>query len=149
MQDIRAAFADYASHHQTKGNKWFHRFGIPLIVLSLFGILARVEIWQWVTAGVVLIALSEILYFMLDWRLAAIMLVVSAVFYAIGFVIPFAVNVALFILGWIFQFIGHSVYEHKQPAFFRNVVHLLIGPLWILNDVIPVVRESGVGSRVS
>jgi uncharacterized membrane protein YGL010W len=24
------------------------------------------------------------------------------------------------------------VYEKKSPAFFRNVAHLLVGPLWIL-----------------
>lgn len=73
--------------------------------------------------------------------------VVSIAFYLIGAWLPMWINVALFIRGWIFQFIGHSVYEHKQPVFFRNVVHLLIGPLWILNDVIPVVRELGVGCR--
>ena len=47
---------------------------------------------------------------------------------------------ALFVLGWIFQFVGHSVYEHRNPAFFRNFTHLLVGPLWILNDLIPVVK---------
>ena len=50
--------------------------------------------------------------------------------------------ITLFVAGWIFQFIGHGVYEKRQPAFFRNLVHLLIGPLWILNDVVPVVRQS-------
>jgi uncharacterized membrane protein YGL010W len=37
---------------------------------------------------------------------------------------------ALFVVGWIFQFIGHAI-EGNQPAFFRNPVYLLIGPLWI------------------
>jgi uncharacterized membrane protein YGL010W len=37
----------------------------------------------------------------------------------------------LFVLGWIFQFIGHAI-EGNQPAFFRNPVYLLIGPLWIV-----------------
>jgi uncharacterized membrane protein YGL010W len=37
----------------------------------------------------------------------------------------------LFILGWIFQFIGHAI-EGNQPAFFRNPVYLLVGPLWIV-----------------
>src|SRR5437588_9392709 len=153
MQDIRASFADYAAYHQTKGNKWFHRIGIPLIMLTLLGMLARVGIAVIggfrIDAAVVLIAIAVIYYLTLEWRLAIGMLIVSMAFYVIGAWMPMSVNVALFILGWIFQFIGHSVYEHKQPAFFRNVVHLLIGPLWILNDVIPVVRESGVGSRVS
>jgi len=38
---------------------------------------------------------------------------------------------ALFVVGWIFQFIGHWI-EGNQPAFFRNPVYLLIGPLWIV-----------------
>jgi uncharacterized membrane protein YGL010W len=144
MPDIRASFADYASHHQTKGNKWFHRFGIPMIMLTLIGMLARVGLGTAggfrIDAGIVLIALAAIFYFTLEWRLAIGMLVVSLGFYEIGAWLPMSVNVALFILGWIFQFIGHAVYEHRQPAFFRNVVHLMIGPLWILNDVIPVVK---------
>jgi uncharacterized membrane protein YGL010W len=145
MQDIRASFADYASYHQTKGNKWFHRFGIPLIMLTGLGMLARVRIADVsgfrIDAAVVLIVFAVIYYLTLEWRLAIPMLIVSIEFYLIGAWLPMSINVALFILGWIFQFIGHIVYEHKQPAFFRNVVHLLIGPLWILNDVIPVVRD--------
>jgi uncharacterized membrane protein YGL010W len=144
MQDIRALFADYASYHRTKGNKWFHRFGIPLIVLAIFGMLARVGVATIsgfrIDAGMVLIALAIVYYLVLEWRLALAMLVVSIAFYLIGAWLPMSLNVALFILGWIFQFIGHSVYEHKNPAFFRNATHLMIGPLWILNDVIPVVK---------
>ena len=139
MRDIKSLFADYASHHQTKGNKWFHRFGIPLIMLTLIGMLARVPV-----AAIALIVVSEIVYAILDWRLAAIMLVVSAAFYFIGAALPFWVNVALFVLGWIFQFVGHSVYEKRQPAFLKNALHLLVGPLWILNDVVQVVKTPAI-----
>ena len=38
---------------------------------------------------------------------------------------------ALFVLGWILQFIGHAV-EGNQPAFFRNPMYLLVGPWWLL-----------------
>ncbi|HET6976519.1 MAG TPA: DUF962 domain-containing protein [Pyrinomonadaceae bacterium] len=37
----------------------------------------------------------------------------------------------LFIVGWILQFIGHAI-EGNQPAFFKNPVYLLVGPLWVL-----------------
>jgi uncharacterized membrane protein YGL010W len=144
MQTIDALFADYASYHQTAGNKWFHRLGIPLIVLSLIGMLTQVTLADVATirldAAMVLIALSSAWYFVVEWRLAIAMTAVSIVFYFVGAAIPFWFNVALFVLGWIFQFIGHKVYEHKNPAFFRNFVHLLVGPLWILNDVVPVVK---------
>ena len=141
MRDIQSLFADYAAYHQTKGNKWFHRFGIPMIMLTLIGMLTRVPVWREITGAVVLIAIAEVVYFALDWRFGLLMLIVSAIFYAIGAALPMSVNVALFILGWILQFIGHSVYEHRSPAFLKNALHLLVGPLWILNDVLPVVRS--------
>src|SRR5258708_15429016 len=78
MRDIQALFADYASHHQTKGNKVFHRVGIPLIMLTLLGMLARVPVYGPVTAGILLIAVSEVVYLMLEWRLALAMLAISA-----------------------------------------------------------------------
>ncbi len=141
MRPLPDLFADYAAYHQTRGNKWFHRFGIPMIMLTLLGMLARVPVWEQVTFGMVLIAFTSVIYLMLDWRLGALMIVVSVAFYVAGAALPMAANVAIFVLGWIFQFIGHSVYEHKQPAFMKNAMHLLIGPLWILNDAVPVVRQ--------
>lgn len=142
MRDITAFFADYASYHRTKGNKWFHRLGIPLIVLTLIGMLTRVPITRGIDAAMLLIVLAELVYFALEWRLAIAMLVVAIAFWFFGGAMPFWLNVALFILGWIFQFIGHSVYEKRQPAFLKNATHLLVGPLWILNDVVPVVSSS-------
>ena len=140
MANINALFDDYSAYHQTPGNKAFHRFGIPMIMLSLIGMLARVKLGP-VDAAMLLIAVAEIYYLTVEWRLGALMLLVSVAFYFIGIALPVWLNVALFVLGWIFQFIGHKVYEHKNPAFFRNFVHLLVGPLWILNGFVPVVKR--------
>jgi uncharacterized membrane protein YGL010W len=146
MQSIEALFADYASYHQTPGNKAFHRIGIPLIMLTLIGMLTQVKLF--LLGGVqydvamLLIAAASAYYFVVEWRLALPMIAVSILFYYLGAAIPLLINVALFVLGWIFQFIGHKVYEHKNPAFFRNFLHLLVGPLWILNDIVPVVKKS-------
>src|SRR5258705_13601361 len=101
MRDVRSLFADYASYHQTKGNKLFHRLGIPLIMLSLIGMLARAGVGH-LNAAIVLIAVSEIVYFMLEWRLAVVMLVVSVAFYFSRVAMTFWVNVRLFVLGWCF-----------------------------------------------
>jgi uncharacterized membrane protein YGL010W len=140
VRDIRTLFADYASYHRTSGNKAFHRIGIPLIMLTLLGMLARVPVVGPVDAAMLLIAVAEVIYLILDWRLGAIMLVVSAGFYYVGALLPLGLNVSLFIVGWILQFVGHSVYEKRQPAFLKNALHLLVGPLWILNDLMPVVK---------
>ena len=40
-------------------------------------------------------------------------------------------GLGLFVVGWILQFAGHLI-EGNQPAFFRNPVYLLVGPLWLL-----------------
>ena len=37
----------------------------------------------------------------------------------------------LFVLGWIFQFGGHAI-EGNQPAFFKNPLYLIVGPLWLV-----------------
>jgi uncharacterized membrane protein YGL010W len=146
MADVNTLFADYAAYHQTSGNKAFHRIGIPMIMLTLIGMLTLVPLFDVgtvrVDAAMLLIAASTAWYFLVEWRLAIAMLAVSIAMYFIGAWIPLPISAALFVLGWILQFIGHSVYEKKRPAFFRNFVHLLVGPLWILNDVIPVVKPT-------
>jgi uncharacterized membrane protein YGL010W len=41
---------------------------------------------------------------------------------------------ALFIIGWIFQFIGHFI-EGNQPAFFKNPLFLIVGALWYIKGL--------------
>jgi uncharacterized membrane protein YGL010W len=38
---------------------------------------------------------------------------------------------ALFVVGWVFQFVGHWI-EGNSPAFFRNPVYLIVGPVWLV-----------------
>jgi uncharacterized membrane protein YGL010W len=133
---LKAHFADYASFHGTAGNKACHYVGIPLIVLSILALLARVPLFDvggfTVTLAEVFLVVVTAYYVTLDAVLAAIMLVASAALLALGRPLPVAVSVGLFVLGWIFQFVGHYVYEKRSPAFYRNLAHLLVGPLWIV-----------------
>jgi uncharacterized membrane protein YGL010W len=39
--------------------------------------------------------------------------------------------VGIFILGWIFQFLGHR-FEGNSPKFFQGPMYLLVGPLWVV-----------------
>ena len=136
---LQAHFADYGAFHQTAGNKACHYVGIPVIVLSIFALLSALPIavvggFQ-ITWAEVLLIFSATYYLGLDAGLGALMLVASVLFDAAGRQIPVLPAAALFVFGWILQFIGHYVYEGKSPAFFRNVTHLLVGPLWILAKV--------------
>jgi len=133
---LKAHFADYAAFHGTPGNKACHYVGIPLIVLAVLALLARVPL---VAVGGLTVTLAEVAlvavtayYLTLDAILAAIMLAASVGLLMLGRPLPVWVSAALFVLGWIFQFVGHYVYEKRSPAFFRNLAHLLVGPLWIV-----------------
>jgi uncharacterized membrane protein YGL010W len=42
------------------------------------------------------------------------------------------VSIAIFVLAWIGQFVGHQI-EGKKPSFFDDVRFLLIGPLFVLS----------------
>ncbi|HEX8852947.1 MAG TPA: DUF962 domain-containing protein [Pyrinomonadaceae bacterium] len=53
---------------------------------------------------------------------------------------------AMFVVGWILQFVGHWI-EGNQPAFFRNPVYLIIGPLWLVRRALGAIGLGG--SRAS
>ena len=41
---------------------------------------------------------------------------------------------ALFVVGCIFQFVGHKI-EGKKPSFFEDIQYLMIGPAWLLSFI--------------
>jgi uncharacterized membrane protein YGL010W len=40
-------------------------------------------------------------------------------------------SLAIFVVAWIGQFIGHAI-EGRRPSFFKDVQFLMIGPLWLM-----------------
>ena len=137
---LRAHFADYGAFHATPGNRACHSLGIPMILFAVLALLGHVPL---VDVGGLSVTLAEpvilavtLYYLRLDAALGAAMLVLSVVLAAAGRFVPVPAAAALFVLGWVLQFVGHYVYEKKSPAFFRNVTHLLVGPLWILAKAI-------------
>jgi uncharacterized membrane protein YGL010W len=133
---LRSYFDDYAAHHATPGNRACHGVGIPLIVLSTFALLGKVALFQadgfTVTAAEVVLVLATAYYFTLDRPLALMMAAASVMLIVAGRFLGAGPALALFVFGWILQFIGHYIYEKRSPAFFQNLTHLLVGPLWIL-----------------
>jgi uncharacterized membrane protein YGL010W len=43
-------------------------------------------------------------------------------------------SIVLFIVLWIFQFIGHNI-EGKKPSFFKDIQFLMIGPAWLMGFI--------------
>jgi uncharacterized membrane protein YGL010W len=44
-------------------------------------------------------------------------------------------SIGIFVVGWVFQFVGHF-YEKKKPAFVDDLVGLVIGPLFVLAEAV-------------
>jgi uncharacterized membrane protein YGL010W len=42
---------------------------------------------------------------------------------------------SVFIITWIFQFIGHTI-EGQKPSFLKDLQFLLIGPIWLLGFIL-------------
>jgi uncharacterized membrane protein YGL010W len=150
MKRVDALLSDYGSHHTTRGNLVCHSIGIPLIVFGTFSFLREVPLSpasaSW-TAAEVFVAIAIAFYAFLDLPLALAMVLPIAILYgaarAVG---SWKVGLAAFLIGWVFQGIGHGRYEKNSPAFFRNLLHLLVGPLFLVNELVHRRRISSPAS---
>ena len=64
------------------------------------------------------------------------LIVLSIVLFAVALFVPrfWPIPLALFLLGWIFQFVGHA-FEGKPPEFFHDWRFLFVGLRWWMAKV--------------
>ncbi|EKO3408596.1 DUF962 domain-containing protein [Vibrio fluvialis] len=140
MRTLNQWLDAYAVSHQNPINKRIHRVAVPGIYLSIVGLIWslpaaplmewRVD-WIWLVAVPVLgfyYCLSMTVFLMmLGFTLACIGLAWSVELMAMP-LLP--LSLALFVLLWIAQFVGHKI-EGKKPSFLSDLQFLLIGPIWV------------------
>ena len=137
MKAIEQHFKSYSEYHQTKGNKLTHYVGIPLIVFGTFGLFSKVGINEFLNLGFLFWILTSIYYIKLDqYKYAIPFCIMSFGVYGASLYLQATTHAVIFIVGWIFQAIGHYKYEKKSPAFLTNFYHLLIGPYWIYRELL-------------
>jgi uncharacterized membrane protein YGL010W len=82
------------------------------------------------------VAASMAYYFKLSRPFALGMLAMSAVMLAVLAMMPpltvLPLSIAIFVVAWIGQFIGHKI-EGRKPSFLDDLRFLLIGPLFVLS----------------
>ncbi|SDI61852.1 DUF962 domain-containing protein [Paraburkholderia phenazinium] len=160
MRTLTEQLTQYAAYHRDRRNIATHFVGIPMIVLALAVLLSRPA---WMVAALplpvspawVLFVVATLYYLVLDVPLGLMMVVVSALCLACGQWLAaqstltwLAAGIGLFVVGWVFQFVGHMAYEHRKPAFVDDLVGLLIGPLFVLAEALfgfgwrPALREA-------
>ena len=144
MKTASAWFAEYGQSHQNPVNKRIHWVCIPLILVVTLGLFQSIplpfEAPAWLHGGTLLVLASLVFYFRLSWTLGLGMTLVSMVALGINQAIVSAglpllgISVGVFVVAWVFQFIGHRI-EGKKPSFFKDVQFLLIGPAWLVHHI--------------
>jgi uncharacterized membrane protein YGL010W len=147
MRSTQDWLDEYSESHQNPVNKAVHWICVPLIALTVIGVLWSLpvpavfaEVSPLMNWGMFFMMASVVYYFILSPSLAIGMLAVIAAFTGIlvwldGFSTPlWIISVTIFVLAWIGQFIGHAV-EGARPSFFKDLQFLMIGPMWLLSFV--------------
>ena len=136
MTDIRKVdtlINHYGESHQNSTNELIHFVAIPLIMLSLSGLLYAIHpfvLYAFLAGSFIYYArLSAVfLITMLVW--SAVMLWVIQ---TLGAQLVTA-SIAVFVGAWILQFIGHKI-EGKKPSFFEDIQYLWVGPMFVLSKL--------------
>ena len=144
MTPLIKQLTKYAAYHRDPRNIATHYVGIPLIVFAVTCFLARPTflVGGLVLAPVYFVAAAATAFYLRhDLRYGLIMgLVLSGLSYAALHVgalstgVWLATSIALFVGGWVIQFVGHY-YEGKKPAFVDDIIGLLVGPLFVCAEV--------------
>jgi uncharacterized membrane protein YGL010W len=131
-RSIDLLLAQYAESHRNPTNELIHFVCIPAIVFSLLGIL-----WAIHPVLALAVVLGSLYYYLKLSRPFAIgMAAMSAPMLALLAMMPpltvLPLSIAVFVVAWIGQFIGHKI-EGKKPSFFDDLRFLLVGPLFVLS----------------
>ena len=157
MRSVEEWLAAYGESHQNPVNKAIHWLCVPVILITLIGVLWEIQLpnsfesqlfgiptTEFSNLGVALILFAMIYYSILSLPLAMGMLIVSSgsvlavvALKKVGVLLGVSLlqmSLTLFVVAWIGQFIGHKI-EGKKPSFFEDIQFLMIGPLWLLSFV--------------
>ena len=128
---IDTLLAKYSESHLNHTNEIIHFICVPVIVFTLLGL-----IWAIHPLAAVAVAVGSLVYyFQLSKPFALGMALMAALMLGLLSLLPdqtiLPLSIAIFVLAWIGQFIGHKI-EGKKPSFLDDLRFLLIGPLFVL-----------------
>ena len=145
MKSVEENLTQYAAYHRDRRNIATHFAGVPMIVFAIILALATAVVHvadvAITMAAVVSIAMCAY-YFRLDRVFGLTMAVVLFAMCAAASEITARTSTGaslgwaagIFTVGWALQFLGHK-FEGMKPAFFDDVMQLIIGPLFVCAEV--------------
>ncbi len=149
LRPANALMVQYAHYHRDRRNIATHLLGVPLIFMAIGIMLTQPE---WVVADRVVTpawlvwGLTSLWYLSRgNFLLGLATTVVNGALIALAHVLaPMAgqvglqgwqLGLAVFVIGWIIQFVGHY-WEGRKPAFVDDIVGLLVGPMFVVGEVL-------------
>jgi uncharacterized membrane protein YGL010W len=151
-REVDRWLGNYSEDHRNPTNILIHWICVPLILWTVIALLwavpvpesiGRAGLW----AGVAMFAammfylrLSRPLAFGMLAAFVLLGLVTEGLYRVLGPMNLMWLAIAVFVVAWIAQFVGHHI-EGRRPAFFTDLAYLLIGPAWI---VAKVMRKVGI-----
>ncbi|MDT7525815.1 DUF962 domain-containing protein [Pseudidiomarina sp. GXY010] len=145
MKTITDHLAGYAAYHRDRRNIYTHLVGIPMIVIAIEILLSRpsgIILGVPLSPAILVSALAALFYLKLDVFLGILMTLLLGLAVWLGShvaLLPTSAwlswGIGLFVIGWVFQFIGHY-YEGRKPAFVDDIMGLAIGPLFVVAEVV-------------
>ncbi|MGE0800409.1 MAG: DUF962 domain-containing protein [Lautropia sp.] len=146
MKSFEQQLGQYAAYHRDPRNIATHFVGVPMILFAVIVLLSRPVLGSLgglpVSPALLIAALAALYYLVLHRGTGALMTAILLVMLLAA--APLAARstsgwlgwgLGCFVVGWIIQAIGH-VFEGRKPAFFDDVVGLLIGPLFVLCEAL-------------
>lgn len=144
MRTFGMWMAEYGVSHQNRTNIIIHKICVPLIMWSVMGLLWVIPVPSLfsqynlnITSFVALGAMA--FYFKLSKKYFLFMIPVFSLMYYAAYAVEktghlLEISIGVFVVSWIFQFIGHKI-EGKKPSFIQDLAFLLIGPLWVTKAI--------------
>lgn len=155
MRKVDLLFAEYSKSHRNAINKFIHWICVPLIFCTILGFISLIPSPHFCLSyfgcisiiSLVAIILISLFYIRLSLLIGIIMIIVMLL--AEHFIYLTNIHLgqqswiaylSVFVVTWIFQFIGHKI-EGEKPSFLKDLQFLLIGPIWLLGFIL---KKTGI-----
>lgn len=148
MDTNTALLVQYARYHRDPRNIATHFVGIPLIVFAVGALLSplRASVAGFTVSAAVLVWVLATLWYLKGGQRSlavatsvavGVLVLLAEWLFQAGFDPWWPMAVGSFVVGWVWQFVGH-IYEGRKPAFVDDLRGLLVGPMFM-------VAEAGFG----
>lgn len=150
MRKVDLLFVEYSKSHRNPTNKFIHWICVPLIFCTILGFISLIPSPHFCLSyfgcisivSLIAIILISLFYIRLSLLIAIVMVIIMLLMEHFIYLTNIHLDkqswiayLSVFVMTWIFQFIGHKI-EGKKPSFLKDLQFLLIGPIWLLGFIL-------------